>query len=391
MVERKMNDFQSLENLPKISIITPSYQQGEFIEATLQSVISQNYPSLEYIVIDGGSSDNSVDIIRCYESKITHWVSERDKGQTDALNKGFKSATGDIIGWINSDDILVPDALLKVGTFFANHPDISLVYGDALAIDRQGNPLFLREPGKFDIRWLIRTDDIPQSSVFFRRDFLIAIGYLDERLHYALDYDLLVKASLKQVPGYIPETLSAFRIYPETKTSEGKTPFSVDIVYFIDQILRNSHPNDDQKISLLTTQFWRTFEILLARETGKMTFTDLKNDVTVIQVTERYVDALYPHFLEIMRIPFSVTRFRMQSILSVAMSDLLNQYPDGLSLSNPGAVEKLVLDQALDMLIFSLRLWQVNKRKEALRLFSHTCFFLPQLLANPQFRKILKL
>jgi len=379
-----------MENLPMISIITPSYQQGEFIEATLQSVISQNYPSLEYIVIDGGSSDNSLAVIRSHESKINRWLSEPDHGQVDALNKGFRMAMGEIIGWINSDDVLVPDALARVGAFFAAHPDISLVFGDAIAIDRRGNPLSLKKPGKFDIRWLIRTDDIPQSSVFFRRDFFISIGYLDDRLHYALDYDLLIKAALNQDPVYLPALLSEFRIYPETKTAAGKTQFSVDIIYFIDSILRQWDIPDDKKKYLLTSQFWRIFEIILAEEFGKEDLNRLRNDPYVIRIALRYRDVLYPHFLRMMKMPVLCHKRGLQVIMTEAFSDLLNQYPDRLNLSDAEQVKKLVHDQALDILIFSFRLWQVHKRWEASILLLNTSLSMPRVLTDPHFWKSIK-
>jgi len=374
--------------LPKISIISPSYQQGEFIEDTIQSVISQEYPFLEYIVIDGESSDNSVAIIKRYESRISFWISEKDRGQTDALNKGFRKATGEIIGWINSDDMLLPGALKKVGSFFQMNPDVSMIYGDAQAVDRHGKPLFIRKPGSFDLRWLIRTDDIPQSSVFFRRDFLVSIGYLDDRLHFALDYDLLIKAGLHQDLVYLPETLSAFRIYPETKTSGGKTQFSVDIVYFIDNILRNNPPNENHILSLLTTQYWRIFEIILDRETGKNLLNNLKNDPFVTEITESYVDTMYPHFFKITELPFSIDPSRLDSILNESVSDLLAKYPDRLGLSDT-CVKRWIRQQRLDIIIFSFRLWKCHWPKISIRLFSNICLSIPSLLKDTQFRKII--
>ena len=383
-----MKDFHCPEVLPKISVITPSYQQGEFIEATIQSVISQNYAYLEYIVIDGGSSDNSVDIIKHYVPHISYWVSEPDDGQTHAINKGFNKASGDIIGWINSDDVLLPDALLKVGIFFNEHPEIQMVYGDALAIDRQGKPFDSKKPGSFNLEWLIRTNGIPQSSVFFRRDFLISIGYLDERLHYAMDYDLLMKAALKQHPVYIPITLSAFRIYPETKTSEGKTQFSVEVVYFIDNILRNFTLTDNEKISLITAQFWRLFELLLALDEDMDLLEHLKNDPEVKHITCRYLEILHPHFHAITRCPFLLYLPKMRSLMTDAMRDLLRQYPDQLGLSDEENLKRLVYRQNLDLLIFCIRLWRAQRRMDALRLFSNIFVGISGLFLDSQFRKI---
>jgi glycosyltransferase involved in cell wall biosynthesis len=384
-----MNETPPIAIPAKISIITPSYQQGEFIDATIQSVILQNYPDLEYILIDGGSTDNTLDIIRNHEQKITRWISEPDTGQADALNKGFHLATGEIIGWINSDDLLMPGALEKVAAFFATHPEISFVYGDALAIDREGNPLFFRRPGPFDIRWLIRTDDIPQSSVFFRRELLASVGYLDDRLHYALDYDLLIRSALKQDPAYLPECLSAFRIYPGTKTAAGKIQFSVEIVHFIDKILRSTHLPDDLKLRFLTTLFWRVCEIILERGPGNLELTDLRNDSSAIQVARSYCDLLYPHFLQLLNIP-AFGRSRLDAILSGAFSEVLDQYPGKLALSDT-PIEEFVRMQDLDVVIFSYRAWKANQRTAAFRLFGSVCFRIPFLIFDQQFRKILKI
>ena len=122
---------------PKITVVTPSFNQGEFLERTILSIINQDYPNLEYIVCDGGSTDQSVSIIKKYEKYITWWCSEKDKGQTDAINKGFKRATGDVVGWINSDDVLLPGALWTVADFYANHPDTDFANGFTIEIERQ--------------------------------------------------------------------------------------------------------------------------------------------------------------------------------------------------------------------------------------------------------------
>jgi len=383
-----MNECQQPEPLPKISVITPSFQQGEFIEATIQSVISQKYPSMEYLVIDGGSSDNSVAIINKYKYEISYWVSEPDRGQTDALNKGFRKSTGEIVCWVNSDDILLPGALRTAGMFFSKHPEVIMIYGDALVMDRVGKILHTRIPGPFNLRWLIRTDDIPQSSVFFRRDFLVSIGYLDDRLHFALDYDFLLKAALVHDLQYIPETLSGFRIYPETKTAQGKAPFSVEIVYSVDRILRSFTLSEEQKISLLTTQFWRLFELLLALDENKDLLEHLKNDPEVKHITCRYLEILHPHFHAITRCPFLLYLPKMRSLMADAMRDLLYQYPDQMGLSNERNLKQLVYRQNLDLLIFCIRLWRSQRRMDALRLFSNIFFRIPGLFLDSQFRKI---
>ena len=129
---------------PKISIITPSYNQGQFLEQTILSILSQDYPNLEYIIMDGGSSDNSVEIIRKHEDNLTYWVSEPDKGQSDAINKGFQRATGDILTWLNSDDYYLPGTLHTVAEYFTQHPDVECIYGDLQVVASNGDLLYVR-------------------------------------------------------------------------------------------------------------------------------------------------------------------------------------------------------------------------------------------------------
>jgi glycosyltransferase involved in cell wall biosynthesis len=205
---------------PKISIITPSYNQGQYIEETILSVLNQNYPNLEYIIIDGGSTDNTVDIIKKYEDRLTFWVSESDNGQSHAINKGFKRATGDIITWLNSDDILEANALNTIASAFNNHPEVQFAYG--LNID------FEKE--KLDIKRVFPTDDLKcravysfpysQPACFYRRHILDTIGYIDESIHFAMDHDLFLRIVINYPSVFTPTTLSRQRIHFETKTSQ---------------------------------------------------------------------------------------------------------------------------------------------------------------------------
>ncbi len=154
---------------PLITVVTPSYNHERFIEATIQSVLTQDYAPIEYIVMDGGSTDGTLDILRKYEDRLT-WVSERDKGQGDAINKGFRRATGDIWCWLNSDDLFTPGALKTVAEFFQSHPDASFVYGDAEAITLDGTPAGIRthiRPTDFDFL-LNGGDPIVQPAAFWR-------------------------------------------------------------------------------------------------------------------------------------------------------------------------------------------------------------------------------
>lgn len=179
---------------PLISIVTPSFNQAGFIEKTLRSVLLQGYPKLEYIVIDGGSTDGSVDIIKGYEERLAYWVSEPDQGQSHALNKGFVRASGEIVAWLNSDDYYTPDALARVATAFAEHPDVGLIYGDCWFLHDYDGSLELvgTEPPDFG-RILAGYNVIRQPSAFMRRSAFEAAGGLNESLHLALDFDLWLR------------------------------------------------------------------------------------------------------------------------------------------------------------------------------------------------------
>lgn len=204
---------------PVISIVTCSYQQGPYIEKTLRSVIDQRYPALEYIVCDGGSTDQTLSIIERNAADLAYWISEPDGGQTHALMKGFARATGEICGWLCSDDLLLPGSLHAVGEFFRTHPDIGAAYGDALWIDAHGR--FIRPKKEMDFDRFVLTNDhnyIPQPSMFWRRSLYEAVGGLDHRFDLAMDADLWERFSRNTRIARIPRFLSCMRFYSEQKT-----------------------------------------------------------------------------------------------------------------------------------------------------------------------------
>ncbi|MGH8511610.1 MAG: glycosyltransferase family 2 protein [Gammaproteobacteria bacterium] len=205
--------------LPSISIVTCSYQQARFLDAAIRSVIGQGYPAIEYIIIDGGSRDGSADIIARHADSLAYWVSERDNGQTDALKKGFNRASGDICGWLCSDDLLLPDALTAVGEFFRDNPNVDAVFGDALWIDENGNPIRpKREMGFNGFVFLHDHNYIPQPSMFWRRRLYDEVGGLNERFHLAMDTDLWARFANKTRIAHIPRYLSSMRFYSEQRT-----------------------------------------------------------------------------------------------------------------------------------------------------------------------------
>lgn len=204
---------------PTISIITPSFNQGDYLESTIQSVLAQHYPKIEYIVVDGGSTDHTLAILQKYSPRLT-WISEPDEGQAQAINKGFRRATRDIVAWLNSDDVYLPDALPSVADFFSDHPAIDVVYGDYYLIDSAGQILLRKQEIPFDYNILLYgLDYISQPTTFFRREVLENFGYLDETLHYGLDWEYWLRiASRGGRFALLPRYLAATRLHPRAKT-----------------------------------------------------------------------------------------------------------------------------------------------------------------------------
>jgi glycosyltransferase involved in cell wall biosynthesis len=179
---------------PLVSIVTPSYNQGHFLEDTILSVINQNYANIEYIIIDGGSTDCTIDIIHKYEHKLTYWISEKDTGQSQAINKGLMRAQGEIIGWINSDDCLLPNSISTIVDTFNAFDDVGMVFGNIEIIDREGR-LFKEHVWKdySVVDQLTQRMYIPQPGSFWRREVMQSVGLLREDLHYAMDYEYWIR------------------------------------------------------------------------------------------------------------------------------------------------------------------------------------------------------
>jgi glycosyltransferase involved in cell wall biosynthesis len=205
---------------PKISIVTPTFNQGQYIEQTIQSIINQNYPNLEYIIIDGGSTDNTIEIIKKYEKHLTYWVSESDRGQAHAINKGLERSTGEIFQWINSDDYLEKGALFKIAEAFSN-PKLDVAAGKTVYFKNEAfeEPIQQAKLSSTGILNWEKDVKFVQPGVWLRKEKMISCGGIDEQFHYAFDWDLIIRY-LCMFPNvkYIDDILVYFRLHEQSKT-----------------------------------------------------------------------------------------------------------------------------------------------------------------------------
>jgi glycosyltransferase involved in cell wall biosynthesis len=208
-----------MHELPLISIVTPSYNQGRFIEETILSVLNQDYPHIEYIIMDGGSTDQTLNIIRKYQDQLICY-SEKDKGQTDAINNGLRIAKGDILAYLNSDDMYLPGAISRVVRYLiSENPGSNFVYGEGYKVNAEGTIIerFPTEP--FNLSHLAEICYICQPTTFWKREVIEEIGLFDENLHYAMDYDYWIRvAQYYGTLDHINDYLAQARVHPETKT-----------------------------------------------------------------------------------------------------------------------------------------------------------------------------
>jgi glycosyltransferase involved in cell wall biosynthesis len=203
--------------LPRITVVTPTLNHARFLESTIRSVLDQGYPDLEYWVIDGGSTDGTLAILERHAGAL-RWVSESDRGQADAINKGLARATGAVVGWLNSDDTYLEGALERVGSFLAAHPDVDVLYGEAYYVDREGEVVRPYPTREFDYEALAHHCYVCQPSVFFRRRVLDDVGLLDPKLRVALDYDFWIRLFRRHVPARLDAYLATSRMYSDNKT-----------------------------------------------------------------------------------------------------------------------------------------------------------------------------
>jgi glycosyltransferase involved in cell wall biosynthesis len=221
---------------PRVSVVTPSLNQGEFLEATIRSVLDQDYPDVEYMVVDGGSTDDSVDVIRRHEARLAWWVSEPDRGQSHAINKGWQRATGEIVAWLNADDLYTPCAISRAVAVFARHPHVDLIYGDCYEFEEDPAHARIRHVGTKTLRGLLTASlDIPQPTVFLKRSLLDRIGILDESLHLTMDYHLLLRAFAFGRPHYVSgPPLASIRVHPAAKSFARAASFPTELIETLD-------------------------------------------------------------------------------------------------------------------------------------------------------------
>lgn len=218
----------------KLTIVTPSFNQAPFIERTIQSILSQDGAEVEYIVMDGGSTDGTVEILERYSQRL-RWTSEADNGQSDAINKGLRIATGDVVAFLNSDDTYAPGALASVAGYFGRHPDVMWAYGKCRIIDRDDREI--RRPitwyknvllRKYSFRKLLAENFISQPATFWRRSLHDEIGYLNEDEHFVMDYEFWLRAGQRYRAGVIDRHLANFRMYDDSKSGSLSNPQFAD-------------------------------------------------------------------------------------------------------------------------------------------------------------------
>lgn len=256
----------------KISIVTPSYNQCAFLEETLISILNQNHSNLELIVIDGGSTDNSPEIIKKYASQISFWVSEKDRGQSHAINKGFEKCTGDIIAWLNSDDLYTENTLNRVSEIFQSRPDLDFIHAESQLFDESGVLPSRKFKKDYYKAQLLGGMPSPQPSYFFRRELLTKIGHLNEDLDFGMDYDFFLRISLEGKGEFFDEVWSKYRIHSSSKTETGQMNFAQDWIKVFTGLLKSF------KSEQLITR-WSNYDLAidsnLIYDTSKVQLKDL--------------------------------------------------------------------------------------------------------------------
>jgi GT2 family glycosyltransferase len=224
-----------------VSIVTPSFNQAAYLEQTILSVLEQDHTHIEYIVVDGASTDHSVDIIRKYESKLAWWFSEKDNGQADAINKGFARATGEIVAWLNSDDYYLAGTVSAAVKIFEEHPEVVLVYGNMLAVDEHGKTFNTLNYKQWTLEDLLCFQIIGQPAVFMRRSALQTTGGLDPTFHFLLDHHLWIRIAQHGKILHVDQTWSAARYHAEAKNIAKAAEFGREAFRILDAVAQDEN------------------------------------------------------------------------------------------------------------------------------------------------------
>jgi glycosyltransferase involved in cell wall biosynthesis len=252
--------------IPKITIVTPSFNQGKFLRQTIESILAQNYPHLEYFIIDGGSTDESLDIIREYEDQISWWVSETDRGQTDAINKGFKRATGELCAWVNSDDVLLPNCLQKVADCYQKYNQPDLIYGNCIYIDNDSRITRMVRVPRQTLFWANRGVLFTlQPALFYKTDTIKKVGYLNPDYSLAMDIDLWMKMiKVGLTIEHIPQYMGGFRWHGESKSTQSNQlkKDKSDEDKESKGILDAASPNISQSQRKFWRLVWKSYQLL---------------------------------------------------------------------------------------------------------------------------------
>jgi len=245
---------------PFVSIITPSYNQGRFLEQTILSVLEQDYPDIEYIIIDGRSTDNSLEIIQHFADQLAYWESQPDHGQANAINKGLRRSQGEILGWLNSDDLLAPGAVRKVVQVFLNNPDVDVVYGRLERIDEQGRliptPRLPKDRIEFRKDLVINECLVNQPGSFWRRSIMDEVGLLNEELVYNLDYEYWIRLALQGANFMkLPDIVASFRLSSKSKTVQHTAAMAEEQLQILNDLL--AQPDLAMKLELSNEELVR--------------------------------------------------------------------------------------------------------------------------------------
>jgi GT2 family glycosyltransferase len=235
-----------MTHLPLVSIVTPSFNQAPFLEQTIVSVLEQDYPAVEYIIIDGGSTDGSIEVIRRYADRLAHWESGPDGGQADAINKGWSRCRGEVVAYLNSDDYYLPGAITRAVAAFEQHADIDIVCGQGQFVSHDGryvqtSAFGVGDDGSWNLFDVGRFTSVPQPAAFLRKRVLDTVGFLDPSLHYTLDADLFLRAFAHFKGAALPATLAALRMHDTSKSVATGAKFAPEFVRIARRMIARPH------------------------------------------------------------------------------------------------------------------------------------------------------